>query len=80
MPSDTVTSILEDSHHTIWISGAGGLSIYQPVTDNFKTYRHNEIDKTSLTTNEIEDLFEDRSGALWIATSRKGIEAILSNR
>ncbi len=51
LPSDQVTSLMEESHHTIWVGMSGGISIYQPGTDNFKSYRDDPNDKNSLGTN-----------------------------
>src|SRR5437773_7320568 len=36
--SDLVRTLIEDSHHNIWAGAYGGISVYQPATDNFKSY------------------------------------------
>ena len=74
LPSDEVTSLIEGSHHTIWVGMYGGLSVYQAATDNFKSYRNDPNDNTSLSTNQVVNLFEDRGGALWIATNGNGVD------
>ena len=65
---------MEESHHKIWVGMSGGIGIYQHGTDNFKSYRDDPNDKNSLGTNQVQNLFEDSSGALWIAHGGKGIE------
>ena len=65
---------MEDSHHTIWTGTNGGVSVYQPGSDNFETYLNDANDKNSLNWKEVANLFEDHSGVLWIAMSKKGIK------
>ncbi|MCM1109601.1 MAG: response regulator [Clostridium sp.] len=65
--SNSVSSIMEDSRGTIWVStDRGGLSRYQPETDNFAT-----IDmEDGLPDNVVYDLLEDSRGFLWFGTNR----------
>ncbi len=71
--SDDVTTLIEDSHHNIWVGAYGGISVYQPATDDFKSYEADPQNKYSLSSDLVENLFEDRSGALWVATKDNGI-------
>jgi ligand-binding sensor domain-containing protein len=73
LPSDEVTSLMEDSHHTIWIGTNEGVSVYQPGSDNFETYLNDANDKNSLNWKQVANLFEDQSGVLWIGMSSTGI-------
>jgi len=68
-----VTKLVEDSHQNIWAGMYGGISIYQPQTNNFKTFRAVANDIRSLRTDQIINLFEDTSGVMWIGTSGDGL-------
>ena len=65
--SNSVSAIMEDSRHNIWIStDRGGLSRYNPKGDNFIT-----IDKEDgLPDNVVYDILEDSHGFLWFGTNR----------
>jgi diguanylate cyclase (GGDEF)-like protein len=63
-----ITSLLEDSHRTIWIafehSGVGSLR-------NGASGRYTAIQ--GLPTNDVTQLFEDREGHLWVGLSEGGV-------
>ncbi|HEY9196351.1 MAG TPA: response regulator, partial [Mucilaginibacter sp.] len=45
----------------------GGLNLYEPKTNTFKRFMHNE--KTnSISNNGVTDIFEDKAGRLWLTT------------
>lgn len=62
----SVEVITQDKFGYIWIGGADGLVQYDGY--NFVTYRNKPNDNTSLSSNIIWDIHEDRNGNLWIAT------------
>ena len=47
---------------------ASGLDRLDPGTGNFKHYRHDPKDSTSLNNNYIRSVLEDRNGNIWIGT------------
>lgn len=65
--SNSVSAIMEDRKHNIWIStDRGGLSRYNPKGDNFVT-----IDKEDgLPDNVVYDILEDSRGFLWFGTNK----------
>jgi len=70
------TSILEDQMGTLWVGTYGGaLARFDPQTKQFSYYRHDPGDASSLgdTRNRVFAISEDRSGALWVGTS-KGLD------
>lgn len=77
--SDAVTSIIEDSHHTIWAGTYGGISIYQPETDDFRRHQFEANNPHSLNSNAIEAIFEDRTGVIWICTNGGGLNTYASS-
>lgn len=75
MPSDglpgiDVTAICEDENY-IWIATNDGLARYDGST--FKSYR-SSLDKNSLSSNNIETIYSDSSGRLWIGFKAGGVD------
>ncbi|MGZ9221687.1 MAG: two-component regulator propeller domain-containing protein [Anaerolineales bacterium] len=64
-----ITSIVEDKEGTLWIgTRLGGLNHYDPRTEQFTHFVHNEDDPSSLSDNHINVLYLDRNDNLWIGT------------
>ncbi len=73
LSSNTVYSILQDSHGFMWFGTSEGLNRYDGYT--FKAYRHDPTDSTSLSDNFIwfECLYEDQDGMIWVGTKAGGL-------
>src|SRR5581483_9670206 len=71
LPSEQVQALLMDRSHRLWIGTANGLALYQPLRDDFATYRHDPADPGSLPDDSVISLYEDGSG-LWIGTKTGG--------
>lgn len=56
-------------HHRLWAGTISGLSCYDPSTDKFQNYYHDEKDPSSLTSNVIRHIYRDSKGRLWVGTS-----------
>lgn len=70
---DDPLSFAEDHRRRIWIGGKyGGLYIYEPVTNNFYNYRHDAAREGTLADNQVNCIYKDRSGIIWLGTG-KGI-------
>jgi signal transduction histidine kinase/DNA-binding response OmpR family regulator len=53
----------------LWLgSNNEGLSRFDPTTERFAVYRHNEDDHRSLSHDKVNAIREDRQGRLWIGT------------
>ena len=46
-----------------------GLKVYNPMTRNWATYRHSESNPQSLADDNVNGVFFDRNGNLWVGTS-----------
>ncbi len=58
----------------IWCSTFGkGLYSYNPKTGQTKNFKNNEKDSTSLSSDQINTLYEDDKGTLWIGTGGNGL-------
>lgn len=63
--------IYEDSEGMYWIGCFidNGLIKINPNDKSIKIYKHNNEDKTSISSNTVRSIEEDRNGNLWIGTS-----------
>ena len=52
-----------------WGQDYGGLNLFDPTTDSFITYQYDPADSTSLWTNAVQGVLEDREGNFWVATT-----------
>jgi signal transduction histidine kinase/ligand-binding sensor domain-containing protein/DNA-binding response OmpR family regulator len=64
LPGSTISAIEQDSLGFIWIATNDGLCRYDGA--DFRTYRQEPGDSNSLSGNEINNLFIDRRGNLWV--------------
>ncbi|SDL20006.1 His Kinase A (phospho-acceptor) domain-containing protein [Siphonobacter aquaeclarae] len=69
--SSYINDVRCDSHGTIWAATSGGLSRYDRETDSFTTFRHDEADPHTLSSNNILAIEEDRERkGYWVGSSR----------
>lgn len=67
-----LTALLWDSE-ALWVGTQEGLYRYDPIYGRLDAYRHNALDPTSLSDDQVTALLQDRSGNLWIATDGGGV-------
>lgn len=63
--------ILQDGRGFIWIGTADGLNRYDGY--KFKIFRNDVKDITTIGNNFIQDIIEDKSGNIWVATVGGGL-------
>lgn len=64
-----IKCIAEDGQGHLWVgTQGGGVSIFDPSTEQFTTYRNIPGDPNSLSNDEVVSLLADRSGRVWIGT------------
>lgn len=85
LSNNQVRVIYEDHQGTLWIGTGspypdnggrpedGGLNRLDRRTGTFTRYLHDPDNQSSLISNKISTIFEDRQGHLWIGTSRNGL-------
>ncbi|MBN2612680.1 MAG: response regulator [Bacteroidales bacterium] len=61
-----VNCILKDSRGFMWFGTLSGLNRYDGY--NFRIFRNNPKDTTSINDNYINRIFEDNTGKLWVGT------------
>ena len=64
-----IHSIFKDSKHNLWIGSYGGLSKYEPKTDNFTHYNSPSLNDSDGKVGYIQSLFEDSDGELWLSSN-----------
>ncbi len=71
LSSNTILSILEDSHGNIWFgTGGGGVSKY-----NGETFTH-FTEREGLSNNIVYSVLEDSNGNIWLSTE-KGLNCLV---
>ena len=66
LSSNVVNCITEDQLGFIWIGTTNGLNRYDGY--RFKHYYHSNIDTNSLVNNNVQRLYTDTKGRLWMST------------
>ena len=67
LPSQRVVCLHSDFQNHIWVgTNGGGISVFNPVTNSFRTF--SEIE--GLASSGVLSIQSDPSGTLWISTSR----------
>ncbi len=59
-----VFAIHQDTRGFMWFGTENGLNRYDGY--HFTVYRHNDLDSQSISIDNVPQVFEDRSGTLWI--------------
>ncbi len=72
LPSDVVYSILQDRQGFMWFAGEGGLVRFDGYT--FKVYQNDPQNPSTIASNNISQILEDRDGAIWCSTWGAGLD------
>jgi signal transduction histidine kinase/ligand-binding sensor domain-containing protein/CheY-like chemotaxis protein/HPt (histidine-containing phosphotransfer) domain-containing protein len=72
LAADAVCALFADHSGRIWVGTDGGLSRYEPATDDFVNYGA----ASGLSDARIRAIREDHAGALWIGTYRGGLNRL----
>jgi len=67
----SVYSIYEPSNENsgeLWLSG-GPLRIFNPVTERYDQFLHDQDDPTSIGSSGVSSVCEDKSGLMWIGSA-----------
>jgi signal transduction histidine kinase/ligand-binding sensor domain-containing protein len=63
-------SDIELTDKYVWVASIGnGLSRIDPDADTVEYFMHSSDDLSSLSSNDITDIFEDSRGTIWVATA-----------
>ncbi len=68
---DLFQNIHEWRDGNLWIeTQSEGIFVFNPTNRETKNFRYNSRDEHSIPGNNIENIFEDRSGNIWIGTDK----------
>lgn len=71
-----ILSMLEDRDGFLWIgTRLGGLNRFDPRTETFIRFLHDDQDPSSVSDNRINVLYIDRADRLWVGTA-KGLDML----
>ena len=62
----SVNAIIQDHRGFLWFGTRDGLNRFDGY--EFRVYRHNPFDTTSISNNRVNVLYEDHAGYLWVGT------------
>lgn len=72
-----ISDLVVDAGGVLWIATIdGGLTRYDyrlPAKEQFKQYKHLPEDSSSIPVNIVNDIYDDKAGYLWLATSGSSI-------
>jgi len=69
-----ITTIEKDKKDILWLgTKTGGLISFNLKTNNYYIYKHEPVNKHSLSTNSILSIYRDNSNILWVGTSLGGV-------
>jgi signal transduction histidine kinase/WD40 repeat protein/streptogramin lyase/GTPase SAR1 family protein len=71
LSQSSVTCILQDRRGFMWFGTQDGLNRYDGY--EFRIYRHDPRDISTISDNYIRCIYEDRNGFLWIGTNGGGL-------
>ena len=70
-----ITSLFEDSKGRLWIgTNNNGITVYDPVTERFTRYEHNDRQSSSINTGYVAQIYQDGAGRIWICLYGGGLE------
>jgi ligand-binding sensor domain-containing protein len=72
LSNSNITCFLHDSYGFLWIGSRDGLNKFDGY--DFKIYRNDQEDSTSLLKNNIYVLFEDSRKQIWVSTRGGGLQ------
>ncbi|NGM65830.1 helix-turn-helix domain-containing protein [Sphingobacterium sp. SGR-19] len=79
LPHNRVRDIYEDREGLLWVASDGGVSLFDPQTNAFKSFMI--VDSSGRKNAKwAYDLEEDRKGNLWVATYMGGIFVVPKER
>ncbi|MES2278122.1 MAG: two-component regulator propeller domain-containing protein [Bacteroidota bacterium] len=71
--NNNIRVLTRDRAGKIWIGTQWGISILDPSTQKFTSYRHDADDKKSLSQNSVYSIYIDKNNSAWIGTYFGGV-------
>lgn len=64
-----VRTIAKDSYGNLWIGTDVGVNVFNPAKGTFKSYRHNNYNKNSLSKGFVSCIIQTVDSSIWIGTT-----------
>ncbi len=74
----SVLTLAQDHDGNLWLGGAAGLVYYNPERDTWVHYTHEKDNPKSLSNSNIQVIFIDSLGNLWVGTGN-GLNRLVIN-
>jgi signal transduction histidine kinase/ligand-binding sensor domain-containing protein/DNA-binding response OmpR family regulator len=69
--SNDISSLYLDSKNRIWFTSYGsGLSLYDQLNDQFKSFKNSAYNKNAIISNKVNTIIENSKGLFWIGTEK----------
>ena len=75
LKTNTVMSFYQDKQGTYWVGTQKGFYQFNPGTNSFKLYPSDPKDARKIAGNNIQRIFEDKAGTLWLCSFKRGVSA-----
>jgi signal transduction histidine kinase/ligand-binding sensor domain-containing protein/DNA-binding response OmpR family regulator len=78
IPENDFYDLIEDNNGLIWVSNNvgpsnNGLICFDPKNEQFKRYKHNPDEQSSIGSNAVRTVYKDQSGIIWVGTFWAGL-------
>ena len=71
LDASTIYALFPRPNGNLWIgTRTHGLVMLEPESGEFASFQHDPDNPASLSNNRVMDIFEDRTGVLWLGTDR----------
>lgn len=71
---DTANFMYNDSKGNLWVCTNSGLSLFDPASGNFTTWKNEKDNPASLADTIIYSILEDERGNFWVGTYTAGLD------
>lgn len=79
LPEIGINSITEDQLGKLWLGTVNGLIKYDQANTTHSMYKHSNH-PNSISGNFVNNVFEDRSGVLWVNSYNSGISKLINRK
>ena len=71
--SNWISDIISLDENITWFATKDGLNVFDKRTKKFTRHKHNPLNNSSLSDNDVKCFLKDRNGCIWAGTSAGGI-------